>query len=952
PPSVQMKQFLDKWATHAQRALLMREVAPNRAQGCGRCNSARRHSPCASATTQELHQCMDCYHSVPSCARCVVNDHLTNPLHRIEQWDDEDQFWKHAALSDLGLVVWLGHNGRPCPQASDVRTLTVLHEHGIGSVEVQFCQCSQLSTPYPQAEPLQLIEFGLFPVTWTRPATVFTIQVMQDFHKLTLQAQISAHDFIMYLCKLSLLQDRYREFLTAQREFAFLQATKRAGVRPSTHLPARSLAVWCPTCPQPMMNMDPGWKEHPKEKQYLDTLFRTVDGNFHQNMHEKPSDPDDRPLTKGAAYFADEDDCAQFLTLAGNVTREESTCNKFGAMGYRGHWSRVSGTVGLICMRHMFVLPAGGIDLQKGERFANVDFTMLSGLQPWMDLLLHISGYDINCQYSINFDKWMAKAPDHLDQFVSIGSPHFPDTKHGVGKLHEQMHCALCHFLFSFYLLPGVGMMDGEAAERVWAVLNALGACTQEMSVGHRRDVINDHHSDMNVRRVHSLARDLATKHMKAVAQKADAVNHLERLEESANDSGFPLDTWRKEERSFLTRVVDVKQHKGLKNPYESRKVKVSSQLDLVMELKTCAKDANKSGVIRTIEEGIALQEMRISLLHEINSKLVSGQDADIVQDRKRQLWARLEEWEALHTRFITVVVESALETRAEPTSEAEGEGERTDVGLKRRSTESQSAETWVHQDQAAAVAELQSFSINLPSSYNSSLSTHPDFAKICSVERSLCEGQANDALYQVRTHLITKYAHRKRKEKVTGQKANAQANKNIRKQTELICRAAREYRRARDALLRLGMPKDDPTYRELREADLALFAMQADEMQLGDSRHSASWLWEDASFVKNVSDAALKSYMEEGVRVHWFRSRARCACLTEEVELLEEEMRRTVRFFLFQRQQWLRRVTEENQAGEHGYANYARKQAYHYMRLLRGCEIQFEAVISVVGAV
>ncbi|PCH40637.1 hypothetical protein WOLCODRAFT_45431, partial [Wolfiporia cocos MD-104 SS10] len=218
-------------------------------------------------------------------------------------------FWKRAALSDLGLVVQLGHNGRPCPQASDVRTLTVLHEHGIGSMEVQFCQCSQSSTPYPQAEPLQLIEFGLFPVTWTRPATVFTIQVMQDFHKLTLQAQISAHNFIMYLRRstdnigVDNVTDRYREFLTAQREFAFLQAMKRAGVRPSTHLPARSLAVWCPACPQPMMNMDPGWKERPKEKRYLDALFHTVDGNFHQNMREKPSDPDDRPLTKGAAYF-------------------------------------------------------------------------------------------------------------------------------------------------------------------------------------------------------------------------------------------------------------------------------------------------------------------------------------------------------------------------------------------------------------------------------------------------------------------------------------------------------------------------------------------------------------------------------------------------------------------------------------------------------------------------
>ena len=110
----------------------------------------------------------------------------------------------------------------------------------------------------------------------------------------------------------------------------------------------------------------------------------------------------------------------------------------------------------------------------------------------------------------------------------------------------------------------------------------------------------------------------------------------------------------------------------------------------------------------------------------------------------------------------------------------------------------------------------------------------------------------------------------------------------------------------------------------------------------LGDSRRLHLWLWDDVSFINNIVDAKIKGYMEEGgfqlflqgacanviaaVRVHWFHSSARCARWTEELALLEEEMRRTVRFFLFERRRWLRRAAEEDQDGEHGYASYARR--------------------------
>ena len=41
---------------------------------------------------------------------------------------------------------------------------------------------------------------------------------------------------------------------------AYIQACKRAGVEPEPSLKSGSLAVLCPSCPQPGINMDPNWR--------------------------------------------------------------------------------------------------------------------------------------------------------------------------------------------------------------------------------------------------------------------------------------------------------------------------------------------------------------------------------------------------------------------------------------------------------------------------------------------------------------------------------------------------------------------------------------------------------------------------------------------------------------------------------------------------------------------
>lgn len=91
------------------------------------------------------------------------------------------------------------------------------------------------------------------------------------------------------------------------------------------------------------------------------------------------------PLAAGAAYYADENDLAQFLqTVPPHASEvcsmsrarcgstmthgQKSTCHEFGAMGYGTYAGEVSGTVQVSCGRHMAALGGWVVDLQKGER--------------------------------------------------------------------------------------------------------------------------------------------------------------------------------------------------------------------------------------------------------------------------------------------------------------------------------------------------------------------------------------------------------------------------------------------------------------------------------------------------------------------------------------------------------------------------------------------------------
>lgn len=212
-----------------------------------------------------------------------------------------------------------------------------------------------------------------------------------------------------------------------------------------------------------------------------------------------------------------------------------STCVGFQALAQANsrfsQGLRYTGVAGVFCGRSEMFLPTGVGNLQKGERYvaclsyspsstdscksyANMDYLFASAIQTYALPVILIS-YDIACQWFKNLDRRMAEHwPSNL---------HVPPTTKlipAIPKLHEPMHEAVNHQVYSLNYIPGVGQSDLECPERVWSAHNAIGNATKSQGPGSRQDVLDDHFSFWNWQKYVGLGRTLMRKYRSAVAER------------------------------------------------------------------------------------------------------------------------------------------------------------------------------------------------------------------------------------------------------------------------------------------------------------------------------------------------------------------------------------------------------------------------------------------------
>ena len=247
-----------------------------------------------------------------------------------------------------------------------------------------------------------------------------------------------------------------------------------------------------------------------------------------------------------------------------------------------------------------------------------------------------------------------------------------------------------------------------------------------------------------------------------------------------------------------------------------------------------------------------------------------------------------------------------------------------------------------------------------LPSSFNEETRVRLGLQKLATIEYTLREGQAHDALEGVRLSIKTFNFNLAFKVNfVHGQGPNTRAQAFLGTLAADKVSAADKYRRAWSALVALGLPETDRTLQPLHDTEL-WSKNTSGPSKMGDSKKEDPWFWtagrpsglstkEEAD--RNVESESLgcgcrlKPDQRAVDRVKWFRDRAARDRSREEKEVLEEEFRRTQVSFNNMTAVWTELVSCSQRAP--GSAAYAYKQAAMYRGLARGCEEWHEKALK-----
>lgn len=151
-----------------------------------------------------------------------------------------------------------------------------------------------------------------------------------------------------------------------------------------------------------------------------------------------------------------------------------------------------------------------------------------------------------------------------------------------------------------------------------------------------------------------------------------------------------------------------------------------------------------------------------------------------------------------------------------------------------------------------------------LPSALPSALRKKAWFARMARFEMELRKGQADDALANLR--LALKYRdslNRGRRKVAYGNKNGTRAAVLLRRVADLVQSRADTYRRARVAMIKLGMAEEDSSYPVLLPEDVVL-KMVYNDKKLGEGKYTGSWIWNNGPR-GILSDAEEDEWEEEG---------------------------------------------------------------------------------------
>ncbi|KDR79699.1 hypothetical protein GALMADRAFT_63536 [Galerina marginata CBS 339.88] len=336
------------------------------------------------------------------------------------------------------------------------------------------------------------VKLGLFPTSFQRIRTVFTIQVLNDFRLSNLECKTSAYQYYQKLRRLTCpafpkaVINRYRKLRRLSRQYRNLKLWKIHGRTPFETPDAppwlKKLALFCAACPQPGINLPAEWRSYPD---YVIRRQFVLDGNFKAEHLNQKNEADDVQLTEADA----------FMTAAGpyDTHREEAKKHpaRYKQVCHQGKRSRGVGCAA--CARHGCFCIGSLVDFELGEKQSNMDWSVCecfkhANLNGITDVLLI---YDIMCQYHVNLFK-------RITESTHLSLPDAITIVCAIGLFHVHGHKEECLYRFATTYIPGAGIVDGEILETLWSVLNETSRSIRGATTAHRTEVLDDHMGDSN----------------------------------------------------------------------------------------------------------------------------------------------------------------------------------------------------------------------------------------------------------------------------------------------------------------------------------------------------------------------------------------------------------------------------------------------------------------------
>ncbi|KAI4517218.1 hypothetical protein K525DRAFT_211399 [Schizophyllum commune Loenen D] len=869
----------------------------------------------------EIFCCLECGDFL-ECAGCCLKRHQCMPLHVIQSWTGI--YWEKVSLANMGLIYQLGHGGLPCVHPDPaVRTMVVVDEI-LHTIRYRYCSCRGLRS---LNSVRQLLRNQWFPATVTDPETCITFKALDTFRLASVHANVNVNNWLKALeertdaLKLSKVPDRRPAFHRCYRQYSFLLRGKRFGcgnVRDGLRKTAQGGLAWrCWACPREGVNLPQGWKDVDESQAYLYRPTLAFDANFRLKNLVRANERYDPELGDGLGYFVKSKEYKAHLR--GYV----STCIAFRALVEKDTKAttglRVSGVAGAICARHELVQPHGLADLQKGERYCNMDYVVLSVIAVMRYTALTVS-YDIGCQFMINFFKRMEKMPQELQKLKED-----LDIIFGLPVWHGGIHEEACRSRNSLKYHDGVGRTDGEAIERIWSLLNPMAWATKYMGEGARHDWIEDKVDSVNFGKLVSMVYLLARRYIVATDELTVQVESFRRISKSLEPS--VLQGWKKE-------ISDWKKDRTLPCPYEAPMIEGLSEAEVRRRLDREELDelkAGRAGVEGTSQTAFLVAGMRLEtaqrrIIADLRGGGVVPMNVEgLINNRRRSLLDKIKPFNDLLKTYIP------------------------------------GAPTLAHgSDIADKTTDPEHLYITMPSRLPEDKRRVLCAEGLPDKELQLRRAQARDALQLLRKKLHAKQYYIKfRNESLTGQKQNTRAQTMLSTLQERIEYDADAYRAARTAILSLCNVEEDPEYPKLLAKDLQLEGELAEDdesaarklaaasrqrtrQHISTSKHTMSWIWTANGVYSD--DSIDKDDVQKTIRHLWAKAMARKDRWVEEAELLREDMRRCLRSLEYEAEVW--RVRAEVDLGRGpGYSSGARAYALKHHTLWLRLRDHFRSV-------